>query len=344
MLQTLFVVASTSSLLSSHRARAHTHTHLISHLPPPHPHLSLPLSATGPAKEKLETWQKQKRWSRQLSMAIENVQKCSDDRSISVLREMLSSAVPILGESAAVVQEAEEAIVVLNAVMELEAACRTCRVAHEQSCMMHPRADKIEEDVPEYIVQFRESLDAAVSAGKIPPQKMREMREETELWEKEAALVRDLRVSAAAGDAAALSKAIEAAQEGSKNINIEPPKRTFEKLNKEAENRELLQQVEEALAQDQHDCARLSAAIEAAKQAGLPTYDATVVLVQWTNEGRTLLSKARTSRNTDELRKALEATAAMGLGGMLEWIDAKRFLEVSSFRARLHVSHSYLFA
>jgi hypothetical protein len=44
-------------------------------------------------------------------------------------------------------------------------------------------------------------------------------------------------------------------------------------------------------------------------------------------QGRTLLSKAKTSRNTDELRNALEATAAMGLGGMLEWIDAKRFLE-----------------
>lgn len=106
------------------------------------------------------------------------------------------------------------------------------------------------------------------------------------MWEEEASLIRDLRVSAAAGDTVALNKAIQAAHERSKNINIEPPKRTFEKLNKEAENRELLQQVEEALAQEQHDCARLSAAIEAAKTAGLPTYDATVVLVKWTNEVR----------------------------------------------------------
>jgi hypothetical protein len=91
-------------------------------------------------------------------------------------------------------------------------------------------------------------------------------------------------VSAAAGDANALNKAIKAAQEQSKNINIEPPKRSYEKLNKEAEHRELLLQVEEALAQEEHDCARLSAVIEAAKTAGLPTYDATVVLVRWTNE------------------------------------------------------------
>ena len=60
-------------------------------------------TSAGPAKEKLEMWQKQKRWSRQLSMAIENAQKCSDDRSVSMLKDMLSSAVPILGESAPVV-------------------------------------------------------------------------------------------------------------------------------------------------------------------------------------------------------------------------------------------------
>jgi hypothetical protein len=104
---------------------------------------------TAPAKERLETWQKQKRWSRQLATAIENVQKCSDDRTVSALKETLASAIPIIGESSVVVQEAEEAISVLHAVVELEAACRTCRVAHEQSCMMHPRGDKIEEDIPE---------------------------------------------------------------------------------------------------------------------------------------------------------------------------------------------------
>lgn len=116
---------------------------------------------TGPAKELLETWQKQKRWSRQLATAIENVQKCSDDRTVSALKEMLASAVPILGESSAVVQEAEEAISVLHAVIELEAAFRTCRVAHDQSCMMHPRVDKIEEDVPEYGPPYGESAFSA---------------------------------------------------------------------------------------------------------------------------------------------------------------------------------------
>jgi len=282
---------------------------------------------TAPAKERLEMWQKQKRLSRQLATQIENVRKYSDDRTVSILKEMLAKAAPIVGETSSVVLEAEEAISVLHAVMELEAACRTCRVAHEQSCMMHPRVDVVEEGVPEYIAAYRSALDEAAAKGKVPADKLKEMRDETNVWEDEATLIRNLRLSAAAGDADALNNAIQAARKGSTNINIEPPKRTFEKLNKEAANRELQKQIEEALAQEQHDCARLSTAIEAAKAAGLPTYDAIGVLVEWTNEGRTMLSKARASRDTDELRRALEATAAMGLGGMLEWIDAKRFLE-----------------
>lgn len=216
---------------------------------------------------------------------------------------------------------------VVGHMMQLEAAQRTCRVAHEQSCMMHPRMatdptprnrspsaadgdaastagdgtgsrngsastrsrsddgdgedDDDEEDededdagsdgndasddaddagndddddedddaggagagAPGYIRDFRVVLDGAAGVAGLPTDKLEAMRRQTDVWEHEARLIRDLRAAVAARDAVALSAAIGAAQHGSKNINIEPPKRSLEKLHREAERRALQQQV-----------------------------------------------------------------------------------------------------
>ena len=285
---------------------------------------------TTAAKKKLEEWHKQERCAKQLSASIETVENNADGRTMESLKEMIESANTILGEESELVQKGQQVLRHANAMLDLSATQRTCRVAHEQACMMHPRLDKMEKAIPEYINVFYAALD---EAGDIVPEAtVTGMRDQTELWKKEAKLIFDLRTSVAARDHSALGKAIQAAQDKSKNINVEPPKRTLEKLNKQAENDSLRAQIEGALNQENHNCAMLSAAIDAAKAAGLPTYDATVVLVKWTNEGRNELSRARASRNKDRLREALEGTAAMGLGGLPEWTEAKRALEGGSNR------------
>ena len=202
------------------------------------------------------------------------------------------------------VRGAQTALYEAHALIALRAAERTCRVTHEQACMMHPRVDRLEEGTPSYVTTFRAAL--AEAEGKVPASVLQDMQRQTDAWEHEAALIFRLRECVAQKDIAGLAEAIERAQKDSTNINVEPPKRQLEKLNKLVERQHLQDSLAQALADEHHDCARLSGVIDEAKAAGVPTYDATATLVAWQKEARELLAAARTSRSKDQLQAALE--------------------------------------
>ena len=278
----------------------------------------------APAKATVERWLKQGKLSKQLKSAADIARKLVDDRTLSTLEQTILSASPLLDDDNAELQNAQMALKETRALLELNGANRNCRVKHEQSCMMHPRVDSPEAGVPEYLVAFRKTLEDNV--GKVPQVAISEMNSQTDTWEKEAELIFDLREAVANKDAKQLKVAIKRAVGESKSINVEPPKRTLDKLQKQAEKQVIAEELQKVF-EGKMDIGKLRAAIQTAKAAGVDVSEATSKLYAWQNDGRRVLAAARATRDRSRMREALEATAVMGMSGSPEWVEMKRFVE-----------------
>ena len=112
------------------------------------------------------------------------------------------------------------------------------------------------------------------------------------------------------------------------------PRGEFQQFEVEQASNRLRQAMDTAF-----DCSGLLEAIDSAKRlgwtcrheismhvlnsilflVGVATTEASTLLLNWQNHGRSQLTTAITSRNPDVLRTTLEETRAMGLTSLLEW-------------------------
>eukprot|EP00051_Salpingoeca_urceolata_P014868 m.189687 g.189687 ORF g.189687 m.189687 type:complete len:881 (+) comp18214_c1_seq1:2799-5441(+) len=292
---------------------------------------------TSAAATLLEKWQHQKKCVAKLSEALAMAKMSIDRRSLTVLNDCYEATAQFLADDEEAVVQARDTLKMMRSTLDLEAALRNCRLAHEQSCMMHPRVDKPSPGVPSYLEEFSLVLDEAKADGVVDSSTVEEMERLVEGWAKDAELIFDLCDAWTSRDPDRLAEALEAAEQAGAHINLEPPKRALNKLLKKIERDAASAELKAAM-KHKHDCAGLAAAIQTAKAAGLPTYEATNLHVSWVNEGRSMLKKARTARNKDKLREALETTAVMGLRHLPEWQEAQRAIDTRDSKS-LHAKH-----